>query len=103
MPEWSFLTNHGLVLSYIAKHPRSTAREIASALGITERTTMKMIATLVDEGYIVRKKEGRRNRYHIELEMPLGHDIHQYTVVGDLLRALGWKKKGRPRKEEPTE
>lgn len=100
MPEWNFLTNYGLVLSYIAKHPRSTTREIASAIGITERTILKIIAALDAEGYIVRKREGRRNRYHIELDMPLGHDIHKYTVVDDLLKALGWKKRGRPRKQE---
>jgi hypothetical protein len=37
MPEWRFLTNHGLVLSYISRHPRITARDLADAIGITER------------------------------------------------------------------
>jgi len=94
MPEWTFLTNHGLVLSYLARHPRATARDIGSAIGITERTTRKIIADLLEAGYITKKREGRRNRYRIDPDLPLRHPTHGVTAVGDLLQALGWKRPG---------
>jgi DNA-binding transcriptional ArsR family regulator len=96
MAHWTLLTNHGLVLSHIAKHTRMTALEISSAIGITERATRKIIAELLEEGYIAIKKEGRRNRYRINPEVPLRHPSHDETAVGDLLKALGWKRRGRP-------
>jgi DNA-binding MarR family transcriptional regulator len=57
MSEWTFLSNHALVLSYIAHHPRITARELANAIGITERATRKIIADLLETGYIAKKRE----------------------------------------------
>jgi DNA-binding transcriptional ArsR family regulator len=99
MPEWTFLTNHALVLSYITHHPRITARELANAAGITERTTRKIIADLLETGYIAKKREGRRNRYRVNPDLALRHPIHGETAVGDLLEALGWK---RPRRTVKT-
>jgi DNA-binding transcriptional ArsR family regulator len=96
MSNWTFLTNHGMVLSQIAKHPRITALEVSSAIGITERATRKIIAELLEAGYITIKKEGRRNRYRIIPDLLLRHPAHGETAVGDLLKALGWKKRGRP-------
>ncbi|MFH1003320.1 MAG: winged helix-turn-helix domain-containing protein, partial [Chloroflexota bacterium] len=52
MPEWTFITNHGLVLAHVSKGPQSTAREIAQAVNLTERTVHKIIADLETEGYI---------------------------------------------------
>ena len=92
MAEWTFITNHGLVLSYIARHPRSTAREIAVAVGITERAVHRMIADLSASGYITRRRSGRQNVYRINPDLGLRHDSHEREVlVGDLLEALGWK------------
>jgi DNA-binding transcriptional ArsR family regulator len=93
MPEWTFLTNHALVLSYIARHPRTTARDLANAIGITERATRKIIADLLDVGYITKKREGRRNRYRVNPDVTLRHPSHGETAVGDLLEALGWKRR----------
>ena len=95
MPDWTFLTNHGLVLSYIACHPRTTARDLADAIGITERTTRKIIADLLETGYITKKREGRRNRYRVNPDIALRHPGHAETAVGDLLEALGWKRRRR--------
>ena len=95
MSEWTFLTNHGLVLSYMAQHPRITARELGDAIGITERATRKIIADLSQAGYISKKREGRRNRYRVNADLPLRHPAHQETEIGDLLQALGWKRRGR--------
>lgn len=98
MREWKFLTNYTIVLSYIGMHPRMTARELSSAIGITERATRKIIADLLEEGYITKEREGRRSRYHINPDLPLRHPAIEDTAVGYLLQILGWKKRGRPRK-----
>jgi len=80
------------VLSYIAHHPRITARELADVVGITERATRKIIADLLETGYITKKRKGRRNRYRVNPDLDLRHPIHGETAVGDLLEALGWKR-----------
>ena len=98
MSEWRFLTNHAVVLSYVSIHPRITARELSGAIGITERATRKIIADLLQEGYISKDLEGRRNRYHINPDLPLRHPALEETAVGYLLEILGWRKRGRPRK-----
>lgn len=93
MPEWEFLTNHALVLSHIAKHPRITALELASAIGITERAVRKFIADLDAAGYITKKREGRGIRYRINPDLPLRHDTFREIAIGDFLESLGWKRK----------
>ena len=98
MSEWTFLTNHAVTLSYISIHPRMTARELSNSIGITERTTRKIIADLLQAGYISIEREGRRNRYHINPDLSLRHPGLEETAVGYLLEILGWKKRGRPRK-----
>jgi len=98
MPEWTFLTNHALVLSYIAHHPRITARELSNAIGITERTTRKIISNLLETGYITKKKEGRRNHYRVEPDQALRHAGHNETAVGELLEVLGWRRPRRTTK-----
>jgi len=99
MPEWSFFTNHGLVLVAIAKHPRSTAREIGDAVGITERATHKLIRDLEEAGYITKTKVGRKNRYKIHSDMPLRGEVSD-AAVGELLVVLGWKPRKRRTKTE---
>lgn len=92
MAKWTFITNHGLVLGYIAHSPRSTARVISQAVGITERTTHKIIAELEEAGYISRKRVGRKNQYQINPNLPLRHPSHVQVVVGELLRLLAWER-----------
>ena len=91
MVKWAFITNHGLVLSYIARKPRSTARVIAQAVGITERTAHKIIAELEEAGYISRKRVGRQNRYQINANLPLRHPSHDEVAVGELIQVLKWR------------
>jgi len=95
MAEWKFLTNHALVLCAVAKQSRITVREIATSIGITERTTRNIIADLEANGYIAKKREGRRIRYRINPDLPLRQDLQQGKAVGDLLEVLGWKRKQR--------
>ena len=85
---WTFITNHGLVLSYIFHNPSHTAREIATHVGITERTAHKMISDLEIAGYINRRKSGRRNLYDVDPELPLRHHTKKDILVSNLLAAL---------------
>ena len=93
MAEWTFLTNHALALSFMAKHSRITARDLATAIGITERAVRKIIADLIAEGYVTKKKEGRRVKYRVNPDLSLRHDSQLDTAVGDLLETLGWKRR----------
>jgi predicted transcriptional regulator len=93
MAEWTFLTNHALVLVYLAKHPRITARELSMAIGITERAVRKIIADLATEGYFEKEKEGRRVRYSINPKLPFRHQTQKDKAIEKLLGALGWKEK----------
>ena len=87
-PRWTFITNHGLILSYISHKASSTAREIAMYVGVTERTTHKIISDLETEGYITRRKVGRRNVYSVDPQLPLRHHTKQDIMVSELLEAL---------------
>jgi DNA-binding MarR family transcriptional regulator len=98
MPEWKFLTNHALVLCLIAQQPRITAREISITIGITEKATRNIINDLEADGYITRKREGRRNRYTVYTDLPLRHEMQQDKFIGDLLEVLGWKRRRRKAK-----
>ncbi len=103
MPGWKFLTNHALVLCLIAQQPRITAREISSAIGITEKATRNIINDLEAGGYVAKKREGRRIRYKIDADLPLRHEFQQDRAIGDLLEILGWRrKKARTRKAAPV-
>jgi DNA-binding IclR family transcriptional regulator len=92
MAYWTFITNHGLVLAAIAKNPENTAREISGDVGITERTTHKIIADLEKEGYIERVRVGRQNTYRIHPDVPIRTGD---AAVGELLAMLGWKRRKR--------
>src|SRR6187431_2095814 len=92
MPEWSFLTNHARALLCIARDPGVRLREIASTLGITERTAYGVVADLTDAGYVIKERDGRRNRYEIQHHLPLAEPTSEELSIGDVLELLG----GRP-------
>ncbi len=85
---WTFLSNHGHVLICIAHDSGIRGREIAAKVGITERAAQKIVADLVDAGYIRRDRIGRRNHYEINPELPLRHPVENEHSIGDLLMAL---------------
>ena len=96
MPEWTFLTKHAVVLSFITQNPRITALELAEKLGLTERAVRKLIAELYATGYIRKKKEGRRIKYSINSDKPLRQETHHDIAVGNLLDTLvGERRKSR--------
>jgi hypothetical protein len=85
---WSFLTNHARVLLYIAHDPGARLRDIAASLGITERTTHAIVADLAQAGYVVKQRNGRRNRYQIEAHLPLPEPGTREPAIGDVLALL---------------
>lgn len=99
--KWTFITNHGLVLSYIYRNPRSTAREIANHVGITERTTHKIISDLEAAGYIQRYRSGRRNVYRVDPRLPLRHHSMQDISVVELLEAIASSEDRPPGSHSP--
>ena len=71
MANWSFLTSHARVLMCIAHDPGARLRDIAARLDITERSAHGIITDLTAAGYLVKQKDGRRNRYQIQAHLPL--------------------------------
>ena len=88
MGEWSFLTNHARVLVCIARDPGVRLREIADVLGVTERRAFGIVNDLTKAGYVVKEKDGRRNRYSIQNHLPLPAPIGREPTVGELLGVL---------------
>ncbi len=99
MPGWKFLTNHALVLCLVAQHPRITARDISMSIGITEKATRNIINDLDADGYVDKKREGRRIRYSIDPDMPLRSETQQDMAIGDLLEVLGWRRRRTSKKK----
>lgn len=87
-PSWFFLSNHGNVLLCIARDPQIRISEISDSVGIGERAAQKIVADLVADGYVVRTKEGRRNRYEINPHAYLRHPLFHDLEIGPLLDAL---------------
>lgn len=88
MPTWTFVTNHAVVLSYLAHHSSITARELAADIGITERAVRRIIKDLETEGYLTKTRKGRGVDYSIRRSRPLRHRTQQGNLVGDLLKVL---------------
>jgi len=100
MPGWTFITKHAVALSLIAKHPRITALELGTAMGLTERVVRKVIADLYAAGYISKKRESRGIRYRINPDLPLRQNKYLDVAIGDFLEPLGWKRPPAERKEQ---
>jgi MarR family len=85
---WGFLTNHGRVLLCIARDPGVRLRDIADRLSITERTAHGIVTDLTEAGYVIKHKDGRRNRYQIQAHMPLPEPASQEPAIGEVLALL---------------
>lgn len=85
---WTFLTNHTHVLLCLHRSAEITLREVAVLVGITERMVQKIVAELVEAGYLEVFKTGRRNTYRIMGEMKLRHPLESHRSIGDILENL---------------
>lgn len=89
MAEWTLLSNHGHVMVYLARHPDARLRDLATEVGITERAAQRIVNELVQDGYLLKEKIGRRNRYRLNRNAPMRHPIERDHSVGELLSSLG--------------
>lgn len=85
---WTFLTNHAHVLVWVSRNPNSRVRDIATEVGITERAAQSILRDLEQAGYVSKTREGRRNSYTINEQLPLRHPVEASHAIGDLLRML---------------
>jgi hypothetical protein len=88
MREWTFLTNHATALLCVAQNPGMTLRQVGDCVGITERAAHRIVSDLVDEGYLARTREGRRNRYELRPDVPMRDPLLHERTIGELLAAL---------------
>jgi predicted transcriptional regulator len=96
MSSWTFLTNHAHVLICIARDPAIRLRDVATEVQITERAAQRIVAELVEAGYISRSREGRRNHYEVHGDLPLRHPLERHHEIGELLELVGARAPARP-------
>lgn len=85
---WTFLTNHAQVLLCLAETPDIRLRDVAERVGITERATQRILAELVEAGYVKTARVGRRNSYTVDREHAMRHTAQFGYEIGALLEAL---------------
>jgi MarR family len=85
---WGFLTSHARVLLRIARDPGARLRDIAAGLGITGRSAHRIVTGLTAAGYVIKHKDGRRNRYQIQARLPLPEPATQEPAIGEVLALL---------------
>jgi len=83
--KWTFITNHAALLTLLDREEQLTSREIAQALGITERSVVRIIKDLESDGYVTKRREGRENRYIVNKDLPLRREDQQEVQVRELL------------------
>ncbi len=95
MGYWKFLTNHALVLIFLANHPQITGRELSLSIGITERAVRTIIDDLQTEGYVMKTREGRKVTYTVNPKLHFRHPAQRDKQIGILLQALGWNRRAK--------
>jgi DNA-binding IclR family transcriptional regulator len=93
MANLSFLTNHARVLMCIAHDPGARLRDIAASLGITERSAYGIVTDLAGADYVIKQKDGRRNRYQIQADLPLPEAASQEPAIGEVLAVLAGRRR----------
>lgn len=83
---WTFLSNHGHLLVHLSREPDAKIKEMAEAIGITERRTQSILADLEDSGYISITRTGRRNTYQVNAKKKFRHPAEADKSVSELLR-----------------
>jgi len=86
--DWGFLTNHARALVCIAHDPGVRLRDIAAQLDVTERSAFGIVNDLAEAGYVVKDKDGRRNRYQVQAHLPLREAIGREPTIGQVLELL---------------
>jgi hypothetical protein len=85
---WGLLTNHALVLVHVVENPRSTLREIADAVGITDRAALSILRALEEDLIVARRKDGRRNVYTVDVDALMEFRSYGRYSIGQIAGAL---------------
>ena len=104
MTPWTFLTNHAQVLFLLLENPEVRTRELAHRVGITERAIQRIVSELIEAEYVAKTREGRRNRYEVNVERTIRCPLFPDAMVAVLLEPLGLQKGQAPVAQgSPTE
>jgi DNA-binding MarR family transcriptional regulator len=88
---WRFLSNHTQVLLCLSRDPNARLRDIAESVGITERAAQRIVADLIESGYVESERHGRRNHYSINTNIAMRHPAQRGHEIGELLGLLRLK------------
>lgn len=91
MSNWTLLSNHGHVLVFLARDSEARLRDVAAAVGITERAVQKIVRDLQQSGMISVSKQGRRNQYRIHRKAGLRHELEADSNIGGLIDFVSGK------------
>ncbi|MEM7672016.1 MAG: winged helix-turn-helix transcriptional regulator [Verrucomicrobiota bacterium] len=86
--KWTFFTNHAHVLVCLSRNPAQPLREVALAIGITERAVQRIVSELEAESFLKRERIGRQNHYTLNTETQLRHPLEEHRSIGDLLEVV---------------
>ena len=103
MVTWSFFTNHARVLICISRDPGIRLRDLATTLDITERSAYGIVSDLVEAGYVIKERDGRRNRYRVQAQLPLPDPVTRERTIGEVLGVLVDADARRRRRRKPSE
>jgi len=82
---WTFFSNYAHVLVCLAQDPATRLRDVAERVGITERAAQRIVGHLEQAGVLSKQRDGRRNRYSIDMTQPLRHPLESHRTIGSLL------------------
>ena len=89
MPKkWNFLSNYGLVLTHLFQNHRATLREIARGTDLTERAVYQIVRDLEENGFIAKKRVGRRNSYTVDESALFSFPVYQNLNIAQMITAL---------------
>jgi DNA-binding transcriptional ArsR family regulator len=100
MSDWSFLSNHGRALLCIAHDPEVRLRDIGQNLGITERRAYDLVIDLTEAGYLIKERQGRRNRYQVQEHLPRPEAPEHDQSIGDVLALLTQQQNVHPSRKK---
>lgn len=103
MSNWTLFSNHGHVLVCLARDSEARLRDVAAAVGITERAVQKIVRDLQESGMISVSKQGRRNQYRIHRKAGLRHELEADSTIGGLIDFVSGKIKTVPVVKKPAE
>ena len=87
-PTWSFLTNHAHALLCLVEDPSIRLRELGERVDVTARAAHRIVYQLVGAGDVSRHRDGRRNRYTVNRDLPLPDQLIRTQRLGELLAVL---------------